>query len=95
MTCRPWSAPVFSSRPIRVGGKSWLLRLIAERAGIQTVVLGDEGEFASLREAVDMLLVGTSSELPANPRHAALLARTGSSNSRSQRQSISTAEARR
>jgi hypothetical protein len=34
-----------------------------------------EGEFASLREAVDVLLVGASGELPANPRHAALLAR--------------------
>jgi uncharacterized protein len=57
------------------GGKSWLLRLIAERAGIQTIVLDSEGEFASLREAVDMLLVGAGGELPANPRHAALLAR--------------------
>jgi uncharacterized protein len=57
------------------GGKSWLLRLIAERAGIQTIVLDDEGEFASLREAVDMLLVGAGGELPAIPRHAALLAR--------------------
>jgi hypothetical protein len=57
------------------GGKSWLLRLIAERAGIQTIVLDNEGEFASLREAVDMLLVGASGELPASPRHAALLAR--------------------
>ncbi len=57
------------------GGKSWLLRLIAERARIQTIVLDNEGEFASLREAVDMLLVGASGELPANPRHAALLAR--------------------
>ena len=57
------------------GGKSWLLRLIAERAGIQTIVLDNEGEFASLREAVDMLLVGANGELPANPRHAALLAR--------------------
>jgi hypothetical protein len=28
-----------------------------------------------LREAVDMLLVGASGELPANPLHAALLAR--------------------
>jgi len=35
-----------------------LLRLIAERAGIQTIVLDNEGEFASLREAVDVLLVG-------------------------------------
>jgi hypothetical protein len=57
------------------GGKSWLLRLIAERAGIQTIVLDNEGEFASLREAVDVLLVGADGELPANPRHAALLAR--------------------
>src|SRR6266851_362213 len=57
------------------GGKSWLLRLIAERCGIQTIVLDNEGEFASLREAVDVLLVGASGELPANPRHAALLAR--------------------
>src|ERR1700691_5607809 len=40
------------------GGKSWLLRLIAESAGIQTIVLDNEGEFASLREAVDVLLVG-------------------------------------
>ncbi|MBV9498626.1 MAG: DUF87 domain-containing protein [Acidobacteriaceae bacterium] len=57
------------------GGKSWLLRLIAERAGIQMIVLDSEGEFASLRESLDMLLVGTGGELPANPRHAALLAR--------------------
>ena len=51
------------------------MRLIAERAGIQTIVLDNEGEFASLREAVDVLLVGAGGELPANPRHAALLAR--------------------
>jgi hypothetical protein len=57
------------------GGKSWLLRLIAERAGIQTIILDNEGEFASLRETVDVLLVGAGGELPANPRHAALLAR--------------------
>jgi len=57
------------------GGKSWLLRLIAERAGIQTIVLDNEGEFASLREALDVLLVGVGGELAANPRYAALLAR--------------------
>ena len=57
------------------GGKSWLLRLIAERAGIQTIALDSEGEFASLRESVDMLLVGAGGELPASPRYAALLAR--------------------
>jgi hypothetical protein len=54
---------------------AWLLRLIAERAGIQTIVLDNEGEFSSLREAVDVLFVGASGELPANPRQAALLAR--------------------
>jgi len=70
VTCRHWSTPAFSSRRIRAAGKSWLLRLIAERAGIQTIVLDNEGEFASLREAVDMLLVGAGGELPANPRHA-------------------------
>jgi DNA helicase HerA-like ATPase len=48
------------------GGKSWLLRLIAERAGIQTIVLDNEGEFASLREAVDVLLVGAGGELTAD-----------------------------
>src|SRR5258708_15104779 len=57
------------------GGKSWLLRLIAERAGIQTIVLDPEGEFASLREAVDVLLVGREGEIPADSRSAGLLAR--------------------
>src|SRR2546421_1266649 len=54
------------------GGKSWLLRLIAERAGIQTIVLDHEGEFASLREGMDMLLVGASGELAGRspPRRA-------------------------
>jgi hypothetical protein len=54
-------------QPNSGGGKSWLLRLIAERAGIKTIVLDYEGEFASLREAVDMLLVGANGELPADP----------------------------
>ena len=70
-----WSIPDFSFRPIRAAASRGCLRLIAERAGIQTIVLDNEGEFASLREAVDVLLVGAGGELPANPRHAALLAR--------------------
>jgi hypothetical protein len=37
--------------------------------------LDNQGEFASVREAVDVLLVGASGELPANPCAAALLAR--------------------
>lgn len=57
------------------GGKSWLLRLIAERAGIQTIVLDPEGEFASLRQAVDVLLIGREGEIPADSRSAGLLAR--------------------
>src|ERR1700738_1631975 len=57
------------------GGKSWLLRLIAERAGIQTIVLDHEGEFASPRAAVDVVRVGAGGEVPTKPRHAALRAR--------------------
>jgi hypothetical protein len=45
-----------------------LLRVLAERAGIQTIVVDKEGEFASLHEAVDVFLVGASGELPTNPR---------------------------
>jgi hypothetical protein len=59
------------------GGKSWLLRLIAEKVGgkIPTIVLDPEGEFATLREKVDFLLVGPGGEVPADPRSASLLAR--------------------
>jgi hypothetical protein len=59
------------------GGKSGTLRLLAERASssIQTIILDNEGEFATLREKVDMLLVGDGGELPAEPRSAGLLAR--------------------
>lgn len=58
-------------------GKSWLLRLIAERAAgrVQTIVLDPEGEFATLREKVDVVLAGREGEVPADPRSAALLAR--------------------
>jgi hypothetical protein len=52
--------------------QSWLLWLIVERADIQTTMLDNEGEFADPREAVDVLLIGASGELPPNPRHAAL-----------------------
>jgi uncharacterized protein len=72
------------------GGKSWLLRLIAERAGIQTIVLDNEGEFASLRETVDMLLVGANGELPANPSATPHCSRAVCSNTRCPPSSIST-----
>ncbi len=59
------------------GGKSWLLRLIAEEAAshVQTIILDPEGEFATLREKFDFLLVGQAGEIPAEPRAAGLLAR--------------------
>lgn len=59
------------------GGKSYLLRLIAEQAGknVQLVIIDPEGEFATLRERLDLILVGQSGEIPANPRTAAPLAR--------------------
>lgn len=59
------------------GGKSWLLRLIAERSAgqVQTIILDPEGEFATLREKVDMALVGDRGELATDLRTAGLLAR--------------------
>ena len=38
------------------GGKSWMMRLIAEHAAslVQTIILDPEGEFATLREGVDL-----------------------------------------
>ena len=60
------------------GGKSWLLRKIAEQTGgrLQTVILDPEGEFATLREKVDFVLVGDGGDVPAHPKMAATLART-------------------
>src|SRR5579864_5427737 len=59
------------------GGKSYLLRLIAEQAAgkVQVIILDPEGEFASLREKYDFLLVGSGGEIAAEPRTAGLLAR--------------------
>jgi hypothetical protein len=59
------------------GGKSWLLRLVAEQAcgKAQVVILDPEGEFVTLREKFDFLLVGSTGEVPAEPRAAGLLAR--------------------
>lgn len=59
------------------GGKSYLLRVIAELLSptIQVVILDSEGEFASLRERVDAVLVGPDGEVEAHPKSAALLAR--------------------
>lgn len=59
------------------GGKSWLLRKILEGVSktTQTIVIDPEGEFATLREKRDMLLVGPDGEIPADPRSAGMLAR--------------------
>ena len=59
------------------GGKSWLLRLIAERAGkrVQTLILDPEGEYATLREKLDLALVGRDGEIAVDTRTASKLAR--------------------
>ncbi len=59
------------------GGKSWLLRLLCERAASQVpiIVLDPEGEFASLREKLDVVLVGNDGEIATDVRSAGLLAR--------------------
>lgn len=58
-------------------GKSWLLRLIAEHvaSSIQTIILDPEGEFATLREKLDLLVVGENGDIRADIRSAGLLAR--------------------
>lgn len=59
------------------GGKSWLLRLMIERAAkhVQVIILDPEGEFSTLREKLDMALVGKDGEMATDLRSAALLAR--------------------
>jgi hypothetical protein len=59
------------------GGKSWLLRRIAEQAfgKIQVLLLDRDGEYSTLREKYGYVLVGKGGETPADPRSAALVAR--------------------
>jgi len=59
------------------GGKSWMLRALVEQVGsrIPTIVLDPEGEFATLRERLDMVLVGSDGDVDPDPRSAALLCR--------------------
>ena len=58
-------------------GKSWLLRLITENvaAFIQTIIIDPEGEFHTLREKLDILIVSDNGDLHADIRSAGLLAR--------------------
>lgn len=57
-------------------GKSWILRLLAEQTcpRIPTIVLDPEGEYASLRELVDVVLVGNDGEVRPSVRNAGVLA---------------------
>lgn len=59
------------------GGKSYILRKIMEEVSktTQTIVIDPEGEFASLREIRDMVLVGPDGEVPADPLSAGVLCR--------------------
>ena len=59
------------------GGKSYLIRKILEESHgkVQQIVLDLEGEFNSLREKYDYLLIGKEGEIPANIRTAEVLAR--------------------
>jgi hypothetical protein len=58
------------------GGKSWLLRRIAEQAfgKVQVIIIDPEGEFSTLREKLDYVLVGKGGETPADVRSAGLVA---------------------
>lgn len=58
------------------GGKSHTVRRLLEQTHgqVQQIVLDPEGEFGTLRDAFDYVLVGKGGDLPADPRSAALLA---------------------
>lgn len=58
------------------GGKSYLLRRMVEQlfGKVQMIIIDPEGEFATLREKFDFVLVGKGGETPADPRSAALVA---------------------
>jgi hypothetical protein len=59
------------------GGKSWALRSLLERTAgaVQQLIVDPEGEFASLREKHDLVIVAaTGGDAAAHPRTAALLA---------------------
>lgn len=59
------------------GGKSWLIRRILEQTQgkVQQIILDPEGEFGTLREKYDYILVGKGGDTPAEPKSAAMLAK--------------------
>lgn len=60
------------------GGKSYLLRRLAEQAfgKLPIIIIDPEGEFASLREKYGFVLVGEGGETPADVRSAGLVGET-------------------
>lgn len=58
-------------------GKSMLLRRLVELVAgyVQTIVIDPEGEFPTLREKLDMLVIGHGGDVPVEVRTAKLLAR--------------------
>lgn len=58
------------------GGKSWVLRRLAEQlfGKVQVILIDREGEFASLREKYGYLLIGEGGDAPAAVSSARLLA---------------------
>lgn len=59
------------------GGKSWAIRRIVEQSfgKVPIIILDVEGEFASLREKYDFVLIGKDGDLNTDVRSAATLAR--------------------
>ena len=57
------------------GGKSWAARRIMEQTNkeVQQIIIDTEGEFSTLREKYDYLLVGPDGEIPATSKTADLL----------------------
>jgi hypothetical protein len=58
------------------GGKSWLLRRMIEQSfgRVPQIIIDPEGEFSTLREKFDVVLVGKGGDTPADIRSAKLLA---------------------
>lgn len=58
-------------------GKSWLLRYLFENVGekIQTIIIDPEGEFSTLREKLDIVIVGQNGDIKPDIKSAGLLAR--------------------
>jgi hypothetical protein len=60
------------------GGKSWLIRRLAEQlfGKVPVIIVDREGEYPSLREKFGYVLVGPGGETPADVRSAKLVAET-------------------